>query len=263
MSLAARQALGLRVDPWRGVHVDTADGRRVAQAVDAALAGALVSVSGPRGAGKTHAVRAALAAREATSVEPLRLDRDRLRLPDVLTAIVAQLSDETPRHSGEARAAQARRLLAGRRAVVVVDDAHLLHGATVRGLRRLREMPWRGAGPLCGVLLLGQRDRTAAIEEVGLRAERVGLQGIASSEATEALIAAYGGALRRSAAEMLAARHANWLDLRAAAEIAVEAAAAVGAQRVAPEHLEAPRIDGPPAPSDEDVQAALAARRAA
>lgn len=263
MSLAARRALGLPADPWRTVDADTADARRVRDAVGLALDGGLVSVSGPRGSGKTFAARAALAARGAVAVEPLRLDRERLTLPDVLTAVVGQLSGEAPRHSGEARAAQARRLLAGRGAVVAVDDAHLLHGQTVRGLRRLREMPWRGTGPLCGVLLLGQRDRTAAIDEVGLRTERIALAGLAASEAEAALRSAFGAALGNGARRLLAERNRNWLDLRAAAERALEAAAARGGRVVLPGDLEPPRAEAPAAPSDADVAAALAARRAA
>lgn len=261
MSLAARAALGLPAEPWAGLRMDTADARRVGQAVDAARAGAFVSVAGPRGSGKTWAARARLAG--AAAVEPLRLDRERLTLPDVLTAAVGQLSGEPPRHSGEARAAQARRLLAGRGAVVVIDDAHLLHGATLRGLRRLREMPWRGAGPLCGVLLLGQRERTAAIDEVGLRTERVALAGLAPSEAEAALRAVYGQALDAGARAALAARRPNWLDLRAGAEAALELAVARGARTATADDVHPPAAPAAPAPSDADVLGAIARRRAA
>ena len=261
MSLAARRVVGLAGDPWRDVAVATADVRRVREAAAFAVDGGLVSVFGARGIGKTHAVRLALGA--ATVVEPTRLDRERLTLPDVLTAVVAELSGETPRHSGEARAAQARRLLAGKRAVVFVDDAHLLHHSTVRGLRRLRELRWREPGPLCGVLLVGQRDRTAAIDEVGLRTERVELAGLAASEAAAGLERAYGGALSRDAREAIAARCRNWLDLRAAAEAALEAAVARGAasaeaRDAAPESPAEQR-----SPSDAAVDRALAAARAA
>ena len=263
MSLAARAALGLPADPWARARADTADERRVQEAVAAALAGALVSVSGPRGAGKTSAARRALAGR--TAVQPLRLDRERLTLPDVLSAIVAQMSGESPRHSGEARAAQARRLLAGRRAVVVVDDAHLLHGQTVRGLRRLRELPWSGEGPLCGVLLLGQRDRTAAVDEVALRSERIVLAGLAPSEASAGLRQAYGAVLSDAAREALAAAAdgATWLDARAAAEAAVEAAAARGGRRVEIDDVAPPAAVPPAPPDDAAVAAAIARRRAA
>ena len=263
MSLAARRALGLPADPWRAVGLlDTADAGRVRLAVDAAADGGLASVAGPRGAGKTVAARAALAARGTTTVEPLRLDRDRLTLPDVLTAAVLQLSGETPRHSGEARAAQARRLLAGRGAVVVVDDAHLLHGQTLRGLRRLRELPWRGTGPLCGILLLGQRDRAATIEEVGLRAERVELAGLAAAEAEAGLRAAYGETLRLDARRRLADWHRNWLDLRGAAEAALEAAVARGARQAELADVEPASAEPAAPPSDATVAAVLAARAA-
>lgn len=262
MSLAARLVLGLPPDPWRGVAVDTADARRVRAAVELAAAGGMASVHGPRGAGKTCAVRRALADRAV--VEPLRLDRERLALPDVLTAIVVQLSDERPRHSGEARAAQARRVLSGRRAVVLIDDAHLLHGHTVRGLRRLREMRWREPGPLCGILFVGQRDRTATVDEVRLRSERVALAGLAPSEASEGLRLAYGAALSDAARERLAERWRNWLDLQDAAETALEAAVARGARRAEADDVAEQSAPTRPRPaSDADVQAAIAKRRAA
>ena len=269
MSLAARAALGLPADPWGSAWVDTADAQRVRQGVEAALAGELVSVVGPWGAGKTRAARRALAGR--TVAQPLRLDRERLTLPDVLTAVVTQLSGETPRHSAEARAAQARRLLSGRRAVVAVDDAHELHGQTVRGLRRLREMPWDGDGPLCGVLLLGVRDRTEAAPDVGMRTVRVRLGGLAAAEAAAGLSRALGArmdaACRAALAE--AAAGGTWLGLRTAAEMAIDAAAARGADVVElrdatdPAHL-ADREAGRHTPIGVDtVDAALTARRMA
>lgn len=264
MSLAARRAMGLPADPWRTVRtVPTADVERVREAVDAAIDGGLVSVVGPRGVGKTHAVREALWKRAATAVEPLRLDRDRLTLPDVLSAVAAQLSDESPRHSGEARAAQARRLLAGRGAVIVVDDAHLLHHQTVRGLRRLRELPWRKPGPICGVLLVGQRDCAAGIAEVALRTERVELAGLAHFEAAGGLERAYGDAIEPEARSRLAERHGNWLDLMRAAETALEAALADGRRRTLLQDVETARPEPPQPPTDDEVAAVLASRKAA
>ena len=262
MSLAARLVLGLPADPWRGVAVDTADARRVRAAAELAADGGMASVVGPRGAGKTHAIRVALAAR--TVVEPLRLDRHKLTLPDVLTAIVVQLSDERPRHSGEARTSQARRVLSGQRAVVLIDDAHLLHGHTVRGLRRLREIRWREPGPLCGVLFVGQRDRTANIAEVRLRTERVVLRGLAASEASEGLRLAYGGKLSDAAREEIAERWRNWLDVQDAAETALEAAVARGATRAETDDVPERRtVARQRPPTDADVQSAIAKRRAA
>lgn len=268
MSLEARLALGLGADPWAGAgQLDTADLRRVAAAAEAAAGGGLALVVGPRGSGKTAAWRAALRGREAV-VEPLRLDRERLTIGDVASAIAEQLSDEKPRHSGEARAAQARRLLAWRRgrAVVVIDDAHLLHGQTARALKRLREMRWSGDGPLAGVLLLAQRDRLDAVPEVGLRTDRVRLAGLSATEAERALRAALSGAVEPGAVAAMARAEAarNWLDLRALADRCAEAAVARGAERIAAADVRA-ALGGEPAraprqapPADADVAAALA-----
>ena len=265
MSLEARLALGLPADPWARLEIDTADRRRVEAAARAAADGGLAMVVGPRGSGKTLGWRTALRGRDDV-VEPLRLDRERLTIADVATAIVAQLSGETPRHSAEARAAQARRLLVGRqgRGVLVVDDAHLLHHQTLRALKRLREMRWSGDGPLVGALLVAQRDRLDAVPEVGLRTDRARLAGLSVAEAETALRSALAGAADQEAIAALAAAPAgrNWLDLRALADGAAEAAAARGAERIAAEDVRAALGEKPrplrAPPADADVRDALA-----
>lgn len=258
MSLEARLAIGLPADPWARVSLDTSDSRRVASAASAAAEGALVLVVGDRGAGKTLAARRALSGPVA---EPQRLDRDRLTMADVAHAIVEQLSDERVRHSNEARAGQARRVLAaqGRRPVLCIDDAHVLHGQTVRGLKRLRELRWRGDGAICGVLLLSQRP-LGAVPEVALRTDSVRLAGLSATEAAAALRSALAGCADEDAMEALARRPeaANWLDLRALADRAAEAAAARGARRIELRDVDQGRKPPrPAAPSDGDVMAAL------
>ena len=197
MDVLLRRRFGLPPDPWGAAPtLDSADAIRAGHLVRAAVeARILVSIHGPRGAGKTHAVRAALAGRGVQLVEPLRLDRERLHLGDVQSALIRELGDgESPRHSGEARGGQTRRVLgaaSARGAVVLwIDDAHVLHPSTLRGLKRLLEVRWQGRGPLLGVILTGQADRTARVPEVGLRADRTALAGLTAAEAERAVHAA-------------------------------------------------------------------------
>ncbi len=230
--LLTRLAFGLPADPWAR-HQQTADAARIDALVRAAVdARALAQVVGPRGGGKTSAVRATLADLDAEVVEPLRLDPERLRALDITAAIVRQLSSETPRQSAEARSVQARRLLgrasAKRPVALVIDDAHELHPSTLRALKRLREWAWQGRWPLVGVLLVGQTDRAAAVPEVGLRSSTVELAGLTEAEAGEALEAALGAALAADARELLAGSPwaRGWLDLqRLADECLLEAQA--------------------------------------
>ena len=264
MDILLRRRFELPADPWGGAPaLDTADAIRAGHLVRAAAeARILVSIHGPRGAGKTHAIRAALVGiPRVRLVEPLRLDRERLTLGDVQTAIVRELCDEAPRHSGEARSGQTRRVLGAADGSVVlwIDDAHLLHHATLRGLKRLLEVRWRGRGPLLGIVLSGQADRTAAVPEVGLRSDRMRLAGLTAAEAGRALTAALGARIEAGAVAPLAESDAarNWLDLQALVDTCLAAAAARGEERITAGAVDAvlgtvPAEERAPA-SDKDV----------
>ena len=154
----------------------------------------------------------------ARLVEPLRLQRERLHLGDIETAIVRDLSNEAPRRSGEARSGQVRRLLrtAGRGSVVLlIDDAHVLHHSTLRGLKRLRELGGTDRGAMLGVILVGQHDRAERVPEVGLRSDRLTLGGLTAPEARWAIEQVFGRLVEDDAREQLGAspRARNWLDL--------------------------------------------------
>ena len=253
MRIHTRVHFGLGVDPWAGMCMETADAMRVAEMVEAAIeAQAFVSVLGSRGIGKTRAVRAALRRHETVKVvEPLRLTRERLHMGDIETAIVRDLSDETPRRSGEARSHQVRRILgpASRehRIVLVLDDSHVLHHSTLRGLKRLREFVWLNRSPLLGIVLVGQRDRTATLPEVGLRSDRTTLAGLSQAEVVCALDrTGYSAVFADTAFSRLSSHECarNWLDLQTLADECLAVARAAGAKRVEAAHV-ATVLDGP------------------
>ena len=237
-----RRQFGLPADPWAHIDIPTLDGSRVAEMVGAAAtAKAMVSITGARGSGKSRAVRDALTGLDVRVVEPLRLDRERLHLGDIQDAIVRDLSDETPRRSGEARSHQARKILGKaseqHSVLLLLDDAHVLHSQTLRGLKRLRELTWLGKSPLLGIVLIGQRDRADAAPEVSLRTDSLSMAGLAESEAAAALDAALNGqreVLDVEARDLLAAhkRARNWLDLLTLADAALAEAAARGEDTV-------------------------------
>lgn len=243
MNYQARAYFGLPADPWAGRHQKTSDARRAAIMVDAAVhAQGMVRVAGARGAGKSHAVRQALArAGSARVVEPMRLDRERLHLGDVQTAIVRDLSDERPRLSGEARTGQVRRILgamAARPPVLLIDDAHTLHAATLKGLKRLRELSYRGASPLIGIVLVGQSDPAASVPEVALRSDLVQFAGLTSGDVRAAMNAG-GERIEAEAIGVIEAsdRSRNWLDLQSLVDGCLAHAAARGAERVSAAHV--------------------------
>ena len=281
MKTLHRKRLGLAADPWAGFHLDTADAARTALIVEAAAGARLfVSVLGARGSGKTHAVRRALRrVPNARIVEPLRLRRECLHIGDIECAIVRELApNERPRRSGEARSHQVRRLLgqAAREGptVLLIDDAHVLHHAILRALKRLRELAWLGVSPLLGIVLVGQADRAEAVAEVGLRSDRLWLSGLLPEEAAAALERAlnrHGGrkTVFPDAIVALAAspRARNWLDLAALVDDCLAEAAARGEDRITraaalsvlhPDRRPAPDIESP-APADDDAVADILA----
>ena len=240
--ILTRLAMGLPADPWAHTLHRTADAARVRHLVGAAAESrALVAIAGRRGTGKTLAVRAALDRIDALVVEPCRLDRDRLHIGDIVTALVTALSDERPRHGGEARAAQARRLLGlrGGRVVLFVDDAHVLAPPTLRALKRLREWSFRGRSPLLAVVLAGQAFRSlVAVPEVDRRTSSMEMAGLTEAEARAAVSSALGRVCPPAAAARLAASPAarNWLDLQRLADRALAEAHAAGAAELTPRH---------------------------
>lgn len=238
MDILIRQHFGLPAEPWKGLHLATADLDRTGVLARAAAADqSMVQIVGPRGSGKTHAVLHALAGVGAGIVHVQRLDRERTHMGDVATAIVEQLSDERVRHSGEARTGQVRRLLgqARRPLVVIVDDAHVLHYRTLCGLKRLRELSWAGRKPpLAGVVLCGQKDRCAALPEVGLRTSTFTVGGLTTEEAETALQRVCGRVLEVGAIQRLAAATPGrvWLELQDSVDLALTIAAARGEAKV-------------------------------
>ena len=260
MKILTRRHFKLPADPWAGWTCDTADQSRVGDLIKAAVAGDLfVSIIGPRGSGKTRAARAALAncGDGARVVEPLRLTRDKLHMGDIETAICFSLSDESPRRSGEARSRQARRILGaasrGKKVVLFIDDAHVLHSQTLRALKRLRELSFAGRAPLLSVILAAQRDKTASIPEVGLRSDALTLGGLAKVEISAALRAAglLDSVLTHEAELALAAAPAagNWLDLRQLVDDCLFQALAAGARQVDAVHVRAALRAAPAASS--------------
>lgn len=233
----AYRHFGLGSDPWPD-YQQTGDARRIQIAVDSVLkTGGMVAVTGARGAGKTYALWRALSSQgDYTVIEPLRLDRENLHIGDIQRAIVAALSDETPRHSGEARAGQVRRLLRGApKAVLIIDEAHLLHHQTVRALKRLRELGARGKRrALLPVILVGQGNPAGRIAEVRLRTEHLPLTGLTPEESGMILRQTLGRIADPEAIDALVEAPAarNWLELQRLTDTCLARAAGEGQTRL-------------------------------
>lgn len=272
MDTLTRKQFGVALDPYKGLMVRTADAARIEELVHAAVQHrTIVSIAGPRGSGKTRAAAMVLkGGLRPAVVEPLRLDREKLHLGDIQSAIVRELSDERPRTSGEARSGQVRRVLraASRHGPVAlwIDDAHVLHPSTVRGLKRLTEFRGADGEGLLAVILTGQSDGTAGVPEVALRSDRMTCAGLTADEARAAIERALGELVAPAESAALAAspRARNWLDLAALVDECLQQAAARGEDRVTGASVAAALGAAPDAEraSEEEVAAYLERRAA-
>lgn len=199
----------------------------------------ILSIVGPRGAGKSSSVASALPP-NAQIVQPLTADRERMRIGAIEDAIILDLSSDKPRRSAEARTRQVRPILgdAGKRGPVylLLEESHRLHHQTLRALKSLHELKWAGRGPLLTIVLIGQRDPLAvpALEEVALRTKTVRLAGLSEEEARTYIANTVGRVWDDAAAQALAGDQAarNYLDFQEAIIASMDQALAEGRKRV-------------------------------
>lgn len=158
----------------------------------AILAGRLIAVTGPVGAGKTEMLMRVQsrihAERKIIVVRSLSVDKSRLTLPSLITALFLDIASD-PEMKVPAQPERRERMLqdqirAARKPVVLfIDEAHDLHGHTLTGLKRLMEMIAIGDGTLSVVLAghprLHNDLRRATMEEIGNRTAKFEFNSIA------------------------------------------------------------------------------------
>lgn len=181
--------MGFENDPFKGVVFPTLDGMRIEKILKMAVkSNAMVSIVGDRGAGKTRAVTDALKKMKISEVRVRASDKNRTLISDIEQAMIFDLSDETPKRGREIRSRQLRRILGEastkQAVVVVIEEAHRLHGMTLRSIKTLRELDWMGETELFTCVLLGQSDpmNKAGVAEVRLRSDTVRMQGLSKKE---------------------------------------------------------------------------------
>ena len=223
MNYQHNKHFGLATDPLAKLLLKTSDFTRVQDLLNDAVANnGFINLIGERGMGKTTTINAVLQQHaDIAVIEPLRLERDKLKIGDIERAMIRQLSSENVKHSGEDRSYQLRRILGTasrtQKIVLIIDDAHMLHHNTLKCLKRLRELTWLGKSELLTVILVGQRDRLLGLGEVRLRSITLTLAGLSKKEIAHIVNKCFGNAFADNAAIKLVAsrsRCANWLDLR-------------------------------------------------
>lgn len=117
-------------------------------------------------------------------------DKAGLTISNIEAALIEDISDERPRRNRELRARQLHRLLGEaskrKKIVLLIDDADLLHGQTLRALKRLMELRFARRERLLTIILVGQPSLAHKMEmmkEVGLRTRFHEVCGFSKSEA--------------------------------------------------------------------------------
>lgn len=221
--LSVLAEFGFKKDPFRGVNMETADVSRVKRIIGMAVESrAMVSIIAERGQGKSRAVNTVIKDMEVKEVRLLTSDKEKVLVGDIERALITDLSQEEVKRTREIRARQLRRILGEsarqQEIVLVLEEAHRLHGQTLRSLKTLREMEWMGQSPLFTVVMLGQCDpmRKPGVDEVRLRTDTIYMKGLTQAEIGGYLNEVVGRCFEDGAIEALSrlkpAR--NFLDLQ-------------------------------------------------
>ncbi|WP_306548946.1 AAA family ATPase [Desulfobulbus sp.] len=181
---------GFSNDPFKQVGIKSQDHVKIGKVVSMAVKSrSMVAVIGERGIGKSNAVRSALdKLKNVRRAAALANDIHKLLIGDIEQALILDLSNEKPKRGREIRARQLRRILGeastGTDVVLIIEEAHHLHGMTLRSLKRIREMDWMGKSELFSVILVGQSDpmNKPGVSEVKLRADAVQMKGLSPDE---------------------------------------------------------------------------------
>ncbi|MDA8106183.1 MAG: AAA family ATPase [Nitrospiraceae bacterium] len=183
-------AYGYRRIPFETTYIETADSLKISRLIGMAVnSKRTISVVGPRGVGKTWAIEAALKGKDFHRVHIENDDKEAVRVPHIQQAFFATLSHEAAKRNGEIRSRQLTRII-GEAArtqpvVLMIEEAHRLHGQTLRSLKTMLEKEWMGNRALFVPVLIAQYDPMSRpdVAEMRLRSDVVTMHGLSSDEA--------------------------------------------------------------------------------
>ena len=184
---------GFKRDPFELAYMETTSSvrirRLIGMAIDSKLA---VSIVAESGTGKTCAINHAL--NEIKNLRVVRVqtaDRERITVADIERSLMYDLSTEPIKRTREVRARQLRRIIGeasrDKRIVLVLEEAHRMHGQTLRSLKSMLDIEWMGKDRLFSVIMISQYDpmRGKVVEEMKRRSDTVQMQGLTASETRE------------------------------------------------------------------------------
>lgn len=140
---------------------------------DCAHGQGIIAIVADSGAGKTTLRRMLIEELrnegKVSVIMPSIIDKSRVTAAGLCEAIIADISDETPKRSLEAKARQVERLLrdasrSGHQHVMIIEEAHDLTIPTLRYLKRFWELE-DGFSKLLGIILIGQTELGLKLQE--------------------------------------------------------------------------------------------------
>lgn len=215
---------GFKRDPFELAYMETISAvrirRLIGMAIDSKLA---VSIVAESGTGKTCAVNHAL--NEIKNLRVVRVqtaDRERITVADIERSLMYDLSTEPIKRTREVRARQLRRIIGeasrDQRIVLVLEEAHRMHGQTLRSLKSMLDIEWMGKNRLFSVIMISQYDpmRGKVVEEMKRRSDTVHMQGLTASETREYVRMTVGKHFEADAIEAIGevSYARNFLDLQ-------------------------------------------------
>jgi type II secretory pathway predicted ATPase ExeA len=151
------------------------------------------AVIGEKGTGKSHTMRQVIGAYEqkggysVITITPM--DEKVKNITQIMSAMIEDISGESPRRDVESRRRQLRRILGDSHSKIIlsIDESQDLHKSTLRGLKKIHELGFGTKDKLFSILLFGQeslKDRISD-DELKPRIRRHHMKGLTDKEKME------------------------------------------------------------------------------
>ncbi|MCL2154074.1 MAG: ATP-binding protein [Leptospirales bacterium] len=133
------------------------------------------AVIGEKGSGKSHLLRQIIGSYEnkgGFTVIPITpMSEDVKSITQIMSAMIEDISGESPRRDVEARRRQLRRILGdtNKKIILAIDEAQDLHKSTIRGLKKIHELSFATNDKLFSIILFGQDTLKDRISDDELR----------------------------------------------------------------------------------------------
>lgn len=201
---------GYSRDVFKGLFMETSDTLRIKRLLKMGVESrAMISIVAGWMNGKTTALDIAFQEIDATVCRLITPDKERVVVSDIEKSLILGLSNEPCKRTKELRARQIQRILGEaakkKPVVLILEEAHRMHGQTLRALKTFREMEYQGMSPLFTVVMVGQYDpmRKKYVDEVRLRTDSVTMKGPSPAESRQYIDITVGRYFEDDAADAL------------------------------------------------------------